>query len=272
MRRLTTGLHPDVPHGVYHQRDLGMISKSALDLVNRSPQHYLAWIEGAEEEETPALAFGSAFHCALLEPERYLATYSQEPDFGDCRRTENKRLRDAWRAANVGKKEISDADARRIDAMCLAIREHPLAGKMIRDGVAEVTARWEDPDTGLPAKCRADYFVESLGMVADVKTTMDARPETFRKDVAKYGYHRQDALYRTGFRAVGAAVRHFVFIAVEKDPPHAIGIYALDGAAIAKGTASVRSDIATLAECVKTGTFPGYSTSIETIQLPPWAA
>lgn len=269
---MTPGLHYNISHAAYHERRLGLVSKSALDLVHRSPLHYKNWVEGQDEEQTPALFFGSAFHCALLEPERYAATYAVEPDFGDCRFKANKQDRDDWRAANGHKTPIPEDMGDNIAAMVEAVRKHPLAGRIINGGKSEVTARWIDEATGLECKCRADYFVEKKAMVADVKSTLDARRDAFRKDVAKYTYHWQDALYREGFKAAGAEVRHFVFIAVEKVKPHALAIYALDPEAVIHGATSVRSTINTLAECVKSGKFPGYSESIQSIDTPPWAA
>lgn len=279
---LDRGIHSDVSHEEYHQRRVGLVSKHALDLVHRSPAHYKHWVDGAEDEQTPALAFGQAFHCALLEPEVFRKTYivePEEPDFGDCRKKDNKAARDAWRAGlaqwreeHQGCRVIDEEDMATIKDMVAAVRRHPLAKKMIRNGVPEATVKWTDPETGLHCKIRADYYVESLSMVADVKSTLDARPEHFKRDVAKYGYHRQDALYRMGFEAIDAHVRHFIFIAVEKEPPHAIAIYALEPEAVSRGHISIRRDIDTLAECVRTNTWPGYSASIQQLELPPWAA
>lgn len=285
MREIATlelGIHEDVSHEEYHQRRVGLVSKHALDLVHRSPAHYKHWVDGAEEEQTPALAFGAAFHCALLEPDVFKRSYivePEEPDFGDCRKKDNKAARDKWRIElakwreeHAGWRSIDAEDMETIKRMVAAVRKHPLAKKMIRNGVPEATVKWTDEDTGLHCKIRADYYVESLSMVADVKSTLDARPEAFRRDVAKYGYHRQDALYRTGFGAIDAHVRHFVFIAVEKEEPHAIAIYALEPEAVSRGNISIRRDMETLAECVRTDTWPGYSASIQQLELPPWAA
>jgi hypothetical protein len=122
---LPHGVHAGIPNAVYHQRVTGLVSKGALDLVARSPAHYMAWLEGNDEEPTAALEFGSAFHAALLEPARFVAEYATEPDFGDCRRKEPKAARDAWRAANVGKVPVSADDDKAIRGMLAAVRAHP---------------------------------------------------------------------------------------------------------------------------------------------------
>jgi hypothetical protein len=66
--------------------------------------------------------------------------------------------------------------------------------------------------------------------IADVKTTEDASIEAFSKTIAQYGYAQQAAYYMD---LLGAS--HFVFIAVEKTAPYAVGVYCLDAASIAVG-------------------------------------
>lgn len=269
---LPAGLHSGVPASVYHARHPGLVSKSALDLVHRSPLHYKSWLDGAEEELTPALAFGAAFHCALLEPDVFDREYASAPDFGDCRKPDNRKARDAWREKNASRKRLSESDDDAITRMVEAVQGHPLAGRMMRDGEPELTVRWTDADTGLQCKSRADYYVRSLGMIVDIKSTCDASYQAFRRDIVNYRYHVQDGLYRDGFAAAGAPVKHFVFVAVEKTPPYAIGVYTLDDAGVAIGYAAAHQDIATLAKCIKSNEWPGYPVSIRTIDLPPWAA
>ncbi len=268
----TTGLFTGVPPAEYHERRIGVVSKSALDLIARSPAHYKAWIDGHDATETPALTFGAAFHCALLEPERFAVAYGLQPDFGDCRYKAAREERDAWREANSTRLALSPEDSSTIVRMRDAVLAHPLAGKMVRDGQAELTVRWRDEPTGLECKSRADYYVERFAMVADVKTTIDASPDAFRKSVASFRYHVQDALYRAGFAAAGAPLRHFVFIAVEKAPPFAVATYSLDDDATDRGSAAARREIDTMAKCVKSGEWPGYESMIRTLHIPPWAA
>lgn len=269
---LPHGLHSRVPERVYHGRTLGLASKSALDLVRRSPAHYKAWVEGPEKEPTDAMRFGSAFHCALLEPEKFARKYVAEPDFGDCRFKENKARRDAWRAENAGKERLSPDDIEAIKGMVASVHADPYASKMIRNGEPELTVRWRDEETGLECKLRADYYVERHGMIVDVKSVVDASEEGFAKAVSSYGYHRQDAFYRMGFEAIGKRAEHFVFVAVEKEPPYAVGVYTLDEESLSRGAASIEQDMEVLAECLRTGKWPAYGPGIRVIRVKPWAA
>ena len=270
---LTHGIHLGVPEDVYHQRVLGLASKGALDLVRRSPAHYKAWVDGAKDnEESDALAFGKAFHCALLEPERFIGTYTVEPSFGDCRKKDNRAARDAWRAEHAGSVLLSSDDHLACMRMTESIRRHPIAGKLLAGGEAEVTARWRDEDTGIECKARADYLIRERRLIVDIKTAADASLESFRRSVANYGYHRQDAFYRAGFATAGAPVDNFVFVVVEKTAPYAVAVYMLDERAQAAGRLAVRDAIETLADCLERNEWAAYPEEIQVLELPGWAA
>lgn len=257
----------------YHAPRVGVVSKSALDQIHRSPAHYRAWLEGKlDRPDSRALTFGRAFHCAVLEPDVFARSYAVQPDFGDCRFKEAKQARDRWRAENDGKEFVSADDFEAIRAMATSVLTHPIAGKMLKNGKPELTIKWTDVETGLPCKCRADYYVASRGMILDVKTTEDARPEAFKRSVYQYRYHVQDALYRAGFAAAGLDARYFILVAVEKSPPFCASVYQLDASAVEKGHAAARQDIETMARCVATNQWDGYPTSIQDLSLPPWAA
>lgn len=267
------GLHRDVPPDVYHARHLGLVSKSALDLVHHSLSRYKAWIDGSYEvEPMAALDFGSAFHCAVLEPDRFGLAYATEPDFGDCRKKENKAARDEWRETHAGRTLISPDDEKRIRGMSAALRAHPLAAKLLRDGIPEVTARWKDPETGLECKTRADYFVRRLEMAVDLKSADDASYEAFQRAIGRFRYDVTDALYRGGFGAIGAPVRHYVFLVVEKRPPYDVATYTLDSESIQRGYAHATADMQRLADAVRIDEWPGLPVGIQTINLPRWAA
>jgi hypothetical protein len=268
---LPDGMHEGIPEAIYHQRIPGVASKSVLDLVDRSPAHYAAWLAGASSEESPALAFGKALHCALLEPHVYRSTYTVEPSFGDCRKTDNKKRRDDWRGANAGRSLLEQADALAIDGMIKSAMAHPRASKMLDEGSSEVTVKWTDAATGIVCKSRADHYVGRLSLCLDVKTTEDARASAFAKSVANYGYHRQAAFYSDGFAAVGSEIEHFVFLAIEKRPPYLVALFNLEDEDIAQGREEIRRSIQTLADCIERGEYPGYPTSIQTLSLPAWA-
>jgi len=266
-----TGLLLGVPSQEYHRRELHVASKSALDQIARSPAHYRSWLHEEPREPTPALAFGAAFHVALLEPAEFPKLYRTPPAFGDLRTPANKQRKLAWEMEHAGKRDLSEKDGKTIAGMLRSVMSHPTASRLIADGQSEVTLRWVDEETGLLCKSRADYYVRSKRMAVDVKTTQDASPDEFARSVYNFGYHRQDALYRDGFRNVGEPIDHYAILAIEKEPPYAVAVYVLDADAVGKGFTSVRLDMDRMAECVRSGEWPAYAPGVSELALPRWA-
>lgn len=284
-----TGIFYDLPAAEYHTKVLGEISNSGIKRLLRSPAHYRAWIEDADESaDSPTLAFGRAFHCALLEPDVFARTYSTDspPDSAPRRPSSTQRnaakpsqatldaiaFWDQWDRDHAGQVQISREDYERIRAMIASVQAHPLAGRAIRDGASEVTVRCTDEATGLPCKARADYFVDGkVRYVLDVKTCEDASPEEFAKAVSKYGYHIQHAHYAEAFRAAGKPLQNYLFLAVEHKPPYAVAVYHIDAAAEARGFELRQRAIDAAARCTESGIWPAYPTGITQLTLPSWA-
>lgn len=270
---LPVGLHPGLPEGVYHAKALGVASKSALDEINISPAHYLAWVNGERsKKDSDALSFGRMGHCAIFEPDVFSRRYIAAPDFGDLRFKENKQAKKEW-LATIGDQEVAEADdIRTLSGIQKSIHAHQLIRNLLSNGVGELSAAWDDPETGIRCKLRADYYVEKLATVVDLKLVADASPDGFAKAVANRRYHVQDAFYRGGFAALGRELRHFVFVAVEKEAPFASAVYVLSAEAVEAGERSAQSGLRTMATCLEKNTFPGYAPGIQTISLPRWAA
>mgnify|MGYP001179547786 CR=1 FL=1 len=270
---LAPGFYPDYPAEDYHTRELGMASKSCLDVLQSSPSHVKAWAEDTTttEEQSRALFIGAAFHCATLEPARFERIYAVKPDFGDGRYKEAKDKTAAWRLANEGRIVLSEADDKAIRGMARSIHDHPLAAPLLEGGTPEVTLRWRDEESGVECKVRADYWNEAAAICTELKTTADARSEMFSKSVYSYRYHVQQALYSEGFRALGKPLRYFIFVCVEKEPPFAVAVYQLDVVAVARGDEIVRDGLDVMGQCVASGIWPGYPQKIQKLSLPPWA-
>jgi hypothetical protein len=271
---LPDGLHENLAPEVYHERIAGVASKSVLDMIAKAPAVYLAWLNGLEQEPTEAMEFGTAFHCAALEPERFKTAYSVEPVWTKDGRTKEGKLERAEWWANHPRlptaKTLSAKDGAKISGMVQAVLTHPLAGPLIRDGQPEVSAKWRDPTTDLICKSRAD-FVHDLGCLVDLKTVTDASESGFRRTIYNFHYHHQAAFYRQGFTAVGAEIGEFLFVACEKEPPYLVAVYSLDMEATERGRRDVAINMRALADCIASGIYPGYPERIGIVGLPPWA-
>lgn len=240
------------------------LSKSGLDQFQRSPAHYKAWLEGAKEEATPAMVFGSAFHCAVLERDEYAKRYAIFE--GDRRTKAGKEAYEALQAsgATIITRETADA----IEAMKLSLMAHPAAGKALYAGDTEVSVF--DTVDGIKVKARIDLLPdhrELYDSLADIKTTQDASPAAFAKTAAQLRYHVQAAWYLRFF----PMKRRFLFIAIEKTAPYECAVYEMDQAAIDQGNAEIDKQLEFFKSCQEFNSWPGYSTAIEKLTLPNWA-
>lgn len=166
-----------------------------------------------------------------------------------------------------GKTLLSAGDYENVLKISKTVRTHETAGRLLGIGEAEVTVLTEMDD--VPAKCRVDWL--RPGVIVDLKTTDDASPGGFSRSIASYGYDVQAAWYLDCCQAAGIEAEAFIFIAVEKAAPYAVGIYELDYASLEVGRSKYQRALSLWKHCTATDEWPGYSPEIVTLQLPVWA-
>lgn len=256
----------------YHA-NVSRIGKSGLDLVHRSPYHY--WAKYLDpnrvwEEPTPELVIGSAFHSIVLEPHKFGDEYVIAPKF-NLRTNQGKEDYAQFIAINEGKTVLTPEQYDTVRRMRDATMKHPLMNDLLLGGIVEDTIHWTDQETGVECKSRPDH--RGAGSVLlDLKSTQDASLEGFSRSCAKYRYHVQSAWYLDGCQAAGLRQYDtFVFVAVEKSPPYAVAIYYASDSFVSIGREAYREDLHIYAECIRTGQWPGYPTTIQPLDLPTWA-
>lgn len=274
------GVYPGLPNDWYH-RDVvpgGSLSHSGADKllppstpakfqydrVNRVP-----WFK-------PEFDFGSAAHWLVLEGETGVREHRVDVyDFTSWQTKAAQEGRKASRAA--GRAPVLIEQWERIKGMAAAIREHPLASRLFDPdhGQPEVSLFWKDVPTGTMLRCRPDWLPDRpIGgrlIVPDYKTTECASPPVWRKGAADYGYHRQDPWYCDGVRAVGLADDPaFVFVVQEIKAPFLVSVIGLEDNAVATGIDENRAAIDLYAACSAADHWPGYSSEVEYVDLPPY--
>lgn len=264
------GWYDDIPAHIYHRWDLCSASRLKI-IADRSPAHLRAHIEREEEEPTPSMVLGTAIHSAVLEPTLFEARYVNWD--GPARNT--KAGKELWElflercrenqtilTADQYKKSLSASKAvwTNLDARILL----ETAGRI------EVSGIWKD-ELGILCKCRIDKLSEELHTIVDVKTTLDASPREFSKQIFKYGYHRQGAMYFDACAALGVECHWFVIVAVETNPPFASVVYRLTDGAIEAGREELKRLKQTYKQCQQSGEWPGYPDGVVELDLPTWA-
>lgn len=247
------------------------INNSFLGDVRRSPA--LAVYRRDNPTDTEAMARGRALHSMVLEPGQFIASYIEAPEC-DRRTKEGKAVWAQFEANAAGRTILKASDAEQIASMAAAIDRHPAAASIISlIEATELSLFWDDPIIGIPCKARVDALakVGEQVLAVDIKTTRDASREEFARSCWTYGYHRQAAFYLDGLAACGRPAMGWVLIVVESDPPHQVAVYRLDEASIDAGRAEIRRLLGVVAECMRTGQWPGYPDQVVDLSLPVWA-
>ena len=249
----------------YHSDDA--VSKSDITLFQRSPAHYKA---KEARKTTPAMAFGSAFHTAILQPEVYAKEYVVMPEGV----TKVHKAGKAFCAEAEANDQIvlSWNDSTIISDMRKSIRAHETASKLLSfDGYSEISGFWVDEKTGLDCKLRADRIDSVNQIIIDLKTTVDARLEPFTRQIANLKYHWQGAHYLKGVSQItGIPHKDFVLIAIEKEPPYAIAVYRLDDAMLYLGGEELTLLLDEFRECKEADKWPAYPVEMHNISMPEW--
>lgn len=273
---MSTGHILDESNADYHANDA--VSHSKRETFRKRPALFKrTYIDKAvTRDEADHFTFGSAFHCAILEPQKYGDLYVAQPDDIKVRRGKEW---DAFKAAHDGREILRPADAALIDTLTAAVAGNPYAMDLISSAgaVCESTFRTGMTPLGFAMQCRPDVynpqgceFSAGIAYLADVKTVESF--DRFEKQFYDFGYYRQSPFYReTIVRAAPSmpVPQRFFYIVVEKGEPHGCTVLEVDGLAMAEGSKETDQDLAALARCYQSGEWPnlpahGY------IGLPDW--
>lgn len=292
------------PANAYHA-DREAISQGSMGaIVYESPAHFIEkwakpYVEIPLADQSPAMRLGTIAHHALLEPWVY-GSYLIQPNLGDGRTKKGKEAKAEWIASlppewldvtideETGK-ETKTANGKAlilqpweklaVEAMTLNVLSHPWVRRMgIFDlpVLTEQTVFWVDPITGIQQRARLDIVAPKLNAVIDYKTTEIAHKLAFAKKVNENRYHFQGAHYVDAAKAAkesftSAEDPAYVFIAAERNPPYAVGVYNLATRAIQTGEAVRRQALTTLRDCIAGNKWPAYGDRVEDIDLPAYA-
>lgn len=301
------GAYRDVPEAVYFA--LPALNASTLKLMGRSPAHcaaYLAAQADADHDAAPTAAqyIGRALHAAVLEPDRFPIDFMCEPqpqDHGamvsqDHYKAAAKLLglkvsgtKAALKAAileadpaarfwddmlptfTAGRVVLKPHEWAMCEAVMASVKGNPRAAKSFSGGENELTLIWHDKRTGALCKARLDYYRPDLGIVFDLKSTIDAREHPVQRDIEKYSYHVSAAHYMNGLLALNMPAVGFSWVFVEKTAPYAQGLYFAADDMLATGRDLIAYYLADYTECAASDQWPAYDGAFHTIDLPVWA-
>ena len=284
----------DMDEATYHASKALSLS-GMKTMLRQSPRHYeWQYLEG-NQVTNEAMMFGRAFHCAILEPERFTEAYAVAPSVNMATKSGaleylawiesitrvNSQLSDDAKLPEIKAQiarlkerfdgEIIDADTMHlIEMMADEVRAKNAANHLLSlKGYSEVSLFWEEE--GVALKSRFDFLSES-GAIVDVKTSQDASPDGFTREAYKYGYHMQAYWYMRAYRQVtGKPADSFTFIACDKKAPHCVGVYKASDEMLELGEIDCMKALEIYRECVRRQCFHAYPDMIIALGLPRYA-
>jgi hypothetical protein len=213
---------------------------------------------------------GTALHLAVLEPDALAQRVA--PINADSYRT--RAAQQAREAAHqAGKTPLLDQDFALVGALAAAVRKHRTAARLLDGGRSEVSLFWTDDDTGVPCKARVDRLARDGKHLIDLKTCASAAPRAFAAQAFRDGHFLRAAWYLAGAAIVtGTVPQAYVFVCVEKEPPHVVSCYTLDERALAWGGQVMRRALRRFAVCRDALDWSaGYVRGVTTVGLPAWS-
>lgn len=272
---MTATVHERMPFDRY-ALDLPGESSTSLRRFIQSPRAY-AWAKEHDRLDRDELRVGRAGHTAILEPHLFASNYVVWPPDARVTATGRQPPRqgkewDAFRFEHEaqGKTILTRAQHEAAIQISKAAREHKLASTILAEvGRAELSITWEHARTGIPMKARLDWLCSSL---VDVKTASQIEPRIFSGASARYGYHTQASLYRAALAAVGIVDVPAKLIVIQSVEPFDVAVYSIPDELIVIGEQAYESALDRLAECRKSGVWPGIAADEEIeLRLPTWA-
>ena len=236
------------------------LSASGAKLLLKSPAHYRYWKDNPKEP-TPAMVFGTVVHALVLEPQRDLSNVCaiKTLNWTTKEGKEEKANLEASGLPIISQFDLDRAYRVRDAVWSMKQCEDLLTGCSIEENV-----QW----TGYSSLVNCKAGIDAIGNnhIIDLKTCMDASPEGFAAQIRRFKYDLQAAHYLEA--AVERDIHSFVFVAVETQPPYAVGIYKLDDNTLIRAFRSMDRIAATYKKCLETNYWPSYQSDITELVIP----
>lgn len=274
---ITEGCH-DIDEATYHADPCPEPSLSASicsKLLSASPLH--AWHSHPRLnpdhkcEESSKFDIGTAAHAMLLSSGRRILLVD---GFADYKKKEAQQLREEARLQGMVpllSKQLLDTQSM-ISCLRKQLSACEGAADVFSDGLAEQTLVWREGE--IWCRARVDYLRPNKAgsTIDDYKTTTNASPYVWQRQLFGLGDDLQAAFYRRGYRAVfGVEPGPFRFVVQEISPPYAVSVVQLDPYAVAKAEEKITIAIQVWQRCLRSGKWPGYAEMVHYASPPGWA-
>jgi len=246
------------------------LSQSDLKTILKSPLHFTKRKE--MRKETDAMAFGTAFHLAVLEPQEFKRRYIVLPSEIDGKPV-NKRLKahkewiENYKIENSDKICLDDDDMEKITGMLNSLASHETAMMLLTGGESEVSTTWDY--RGHKCKGTIDKWHDKHELfgptLVELKTARDASSEEFGRETYNRLYDFQLAYYSEAVKP-----NRVFSVVVETSFPYPIAVYDMEQW-LPIGKSRVDKAFDRYEYCQSSGSWnEGYTGSLDLLQPKSW--
>ena len=237
-------------------------------------------------KSSPAMEFGSQYHCLILEPEEFERTHAVMPNFskhednvdGKGGRSESGNTLWAKRrkaqffsdCRDEGREIITQENYDKAQQMIAAIRRNKVATEVLRTSTKEVTLLGEIG--GVEFKGRVDLLGPTI--LADIKGTPDATDHTFGRSMANINTVFKMSIYRELLRQSQRDPEEVLLIAVESSGFFDSCVYSIPEEALDDGFRKVERVVERYKRCIERDKWPGLQDGMSSpmpLFVPLWA-
>lgn len=214
------------------------LSNSAIKYLKQSALHYKNWLN-EPQKDTPALIFGRALHCYVLEPHKfndYFFMEKERPEGADGRAkkgTKEKQLYDNWVASNVNENNLPTISNETM--MTIAKMTNIINAKLAEIGYENFDNLEFEKELyfnykGVDCKAKLDIFDAKSNIIFDIKTIESCSDNSILRAVINNEYYRQAEWYKLACKETVKLEKKpdFKFIFIEKKAPYDCRIVTLN--------------------------------------------
>lgn len=261
------GFYPGLNEAEYHADPVpdGSLSYSGMKLILDCPAVFHHQ-QTTPRPANPSFDFGHIVHALVLgQP-----LNAVELPFADFRKKEAQEARDTVRAQGLiplRQGELAEPKAL-AEAVLADVQARPL---FEAEGECELSM-FDVHESGAWIRGRIDKLSSEHKepVLVDLKTCTDANPDAFGRDIQKFKYWLQAAVYTSLYQGLSGGERpQMKFVAVSKKPPFLVSVNTVSPTYYWLGDQKRDEAITTWLECRESGIWPGYPRPVQH-EPPAW--
>lgn len=241
------GIYTDLSIEDYHQK-VDAISASALKKIKHSELSYWHYKNSKDTERKSHFDYGNAFELAVIDEANGTNDFHDKvaimpsDNWEAAALADNPKLKNPaaskiykeakakWESENAEKYHIPLRGSESYECILGSIetlKQDETVWKLLSGTSYQVSAIWEDEETGLMLKTRPDVAKINKNVILDIKTCRDASPHAFARQATNLDYPIQAVMQIDGMIQSGAMdkVDRYYWLAVEKEAPYNYGLY-----------------------------------------------